>query len=152
SRLLLEAGVQQQGLATADLPARALLLLSPGGPGLPPYWTSAALLLVALVALAAPRRRVLIMSGWGVALLGLAFAVLMSRVDVTPAGGQPITPWPGPALAVAAAGLLLASAAGAESLGRAVSGRARSGRAALRSPRGLAAAVVGLAAASAPLL
>ncbi len=87
SALLLEAGVQQPGLATPNLPARAVLLLSPGGPGLPPYWVSAALVLVALVALAAPRRRVLIVSGWCVGLLGLAVAVAMSRTAVTPAGG-----------------------------------------------------------------
>ena len=110
SALLLEAGVQQPGLATPNLAARAVLLLSPGGPGLPPYWVSAALVLVALVALAAPRRRVLVVSGWCVALLGLAVAVAMSRTVVTPAGGAAMTPWPGTALAVAAAGLLLASA------------------------------------------
>ena len=40
SQLLLEAGLQQPGLAAADLPAKSLLLLSPGGPGLPPYWVS----------------------------------------------------------------------------------------------------------------
>jgi GT2 family glycosyltransferase len=152
SALLLEAGVQQPGLATPNLPARAVLLLSPGGPGLPPYWASAALVLVALVALAAPRRRVLIVSGWCVGLLGLAVAVAMSRTAVTPAGGAAMTPWPGPALAVAAAGLLLASAAGAESLGRALAGRGRKGLRALTGPRGLAAALLGLVAFSAPVL
>ncbi len=152
SALLLEAGVQQPGLATPDLAARALLLLSPGGPGLPPFWVSAALVLVALAALAAPQRRVLIMSGWCVALLGLAVAVAMSRTVVTPAGGQPVTPWPGPALAVAAAGLLLASAAAAESLGRALAGRGRKGLRMLTGSRGLAAALLGLAAFSAPVL
>ena len=35
AQLLLEVGVQQRGLASPDLPARSLLLLSPGGPGLP---------------------------------------------------------------------------------------------------------------------
>ena len=151
SALLLEAGVQQPGLATPNLPARAVLLLSPGGPGLPPYWVSAALVLVALVALAAPRRRVLIVSGWCVGLLGLAVAVAMSRTAVTPAGGAAMTPWPG-RLAVAAAGLLLASAAGADSLGRALAGRGRKGLRTLTGPRGLAAALLGLVAFSAPVL
>ena len=48
-------------------PARSLLLLSPGGPGLPPYWVSAALLLAGLAALLASRRRPLIVAGWLVA-------------------------------------------------------------------------------------
>ena len=40
STLLLEAGLQQPGLASAKLPARSVLLLSPGGPGLPPAWVT----------------------------------------------------------------------------------------------------------------
>ncbi|MGB6456990.1 MAG: glycosyltransferase family 2 protein, partial [Streptosporangiaceae bacterium] len=64
SGLLLEAGVKPSGLAIADLPARSLLLLSPGGPGLPPYWTSAALLVIGLGALATSRRLTLVTAGW----------------------------------------------------------------------------------------
>ena len=41
--LLLEVGVQQRGLASPGLPARSLLMLSPGGPGLPPVWVTAGL-------------------------------------------------------------------------------------------------------------
>ncbi len=48
-----EAGLQQPGLAQAGLPARSLLLLSPGGPGLPPYWVTGGLLLAALAAVLA---------------------------------------------------------------------------------------------------
>jgi len=151
SGLLLEAGVQQPGLTTPDLPARSLLLLSPGGPGLPPYWVSAALLLTALVALLAIRRRVVVVAGWTTALLGFVTAVAASRVVVTPAGGQQMTPWPGPALAVAAAGLILAGAVGAEGLGRRLPGR---GRKAARpsSARTTGVALLWLAAVSAPLL
>jgi GT2 family glycosyltransferase len=152
SGLLLEAGVQQPGLVTANLPARALLLLSPGGPGLPPYWVSAALVLVGLVALAAPRHRALVMAGWGTALLGLGTAVVMSRATVTPPGGQAVTAWPGPALAVAAAGLVLAAAAAADGLGRALGSRGRTGLRRFTGARGLPVAVLGLAAVSAPVL
>jgi hypothetical protein len=151
SSLLLEAGVQQPGLATARLPARSLLLLSPGGPGLPPYWVSAALVLTALAALFAARQRILIVSGWTVALLGLGTAVAASRMTVTPAGGQAMTPWPGPGLAVAAAGLLLAAAAGADGLRRTRPARGRQRRP-LEGLSGLAVAVLGLIAVSAPLL
>ena len=39
--VFLQAGQQVPGLASAHLSARSLLLLSPGGPGLPPYWVTA---------------------------------------------------------------------------------------------------------------
>ena len=152
SALLLEAGVQQAGLASPSLPARSVLLLSPGGPGLPPYWTSAALVLTGLVALLATRRRALVACGWIVALLGFATAIAVSRMTVTPAGGQPMTPWPGPALAVAAAGLLLASVAGADGVRRSLSARGRGGRRRLTGARGVSLAVLGLAAVSAPIM
>src|SRR5262249_46254612 len=125
SQLLVEAGLPQPGLAALKLPAKSLLLLSPGGPGLPPYWASAALVLTALAALLAARRLRLIVSGWIVALRGFAPALLASRVTVTQAGGQPVTPWPGVALAVAAAGLLLAAAAAADTLRRSQSADGR---------------------------
>ncbi|HEY2506719.1 MAG TPA: glycosyltransferase [Streptosporangiaceae bacterium] len=115
-RLLLEAGVQQPGLATPGLPAKSLLLLSPGGPGLPPYWVSAALVALGLAALATRGRRPLLVGGWCAALLGFAVAVLARSMTVTPPGGQPLIPWPGVPLAVAAAGLLLAGAAGGDRL------------------------------------
>ena len=114
--LLLEVGVKQPGLAIADLPAKSLLLLSPGGPGLPPYWTSAALLVIGLVALVTSRRLALVTAGWCVALLGFVAAMIASRVTVTQAGSQSVTPWPGVALAVAAAGVLLAGAAAFDDL------------------------------------
>jgi GT2 family glycosyltransferase len=114
SSFLLEAGIQRSGLATSSLPARSLLLLSPGGPGLPPYWASAALLALGLAALLTSRRMYLVACGWCVALLGFAAALGVSRTTVTPVGGQPVTAWPGIALAVAAAGLLLTAAAAAD--------------------------------------
>ncbi|MGH3276476.1 MAG: glycosyltransferase family 2 protein, partial [Streptosporangiaceae bacterium] len=75
--IALEVGVQVPGLASPDLPGSALLLLSPGGPGLPPAWVMAGLLLVALVPLVASRRRVPVMAGWVVALIGLLVAALV---------------------------------------------------------------------------
>ena len=51
SLLFLEAGNKVPGLATAALPARSLLLISPGGPGLPPFWVTGGLALAALAAL-----------------------------------------------------------------------------------------------------
>ena len=70
-------------------PARSLLLLSPGGPGLPPVWVTAGIAVAALAALLLSRRRALMMAGWGMALAGLLVAVAVSRVVVTPASGGP---------------------------------------------------------------
>ena len=152
SLLLLEAGLARPGLAAATLPARSLLLLSPGGPGLPPFWASAALVLAGLAALLASGRRKLVAAGWTVALLGFAAALLASRTTVTQPGGQQVVAWPGIALAVAAAGLLLAAAAGADGLGRALSSGGRSGVRRVASARGFPAAILALVACTAPVL
>ena len=111
SLLLLEAGLQQPGLASRNLPASSLLLLSPGGPGTPPAWVAAGLLLAALAALLLRRRGFAVAAAWGVALAGLLTAIAVSRFLVSPLGGGPVLPaWPGAALIVAALGLLLAVA------------------------------------------
>ncbi len=145
--LFLEAGQKIPGLATADLPARSLLLLSPGGPGLPPFWVTGGLLLAALAALTLTARRLLVLAGWCVALLGLLISVAVSRILVTPDGvTTPVAAWPGISLAVAAAGLLLAVVVAADTLPGALS----SGQ--WRRPRGLVALLLAAAAASAPLL
>lgn len=115
SAFLSEAGLSPPGLTTHGLTPAALLALSPGGPGVPPYWVTAGFAL-ALVALALPARRPAVLAGgWAVAVTGLLAAVLLSRVTVTPpAGGQPAEGWPGVATALAGLGLLLASAPAAE--------------------------------------
>jgi GT2 family glycosyltransferase len=121
STLLLEAGLQQPGLAIRDLPARSLMLLSPGGPGLPPIWVTAGIVFAALAALLLSRRRALMLAGWGVALSGLLAAVAVSRVMVTPGSGEPtVAAWPGVALLIAALGLLLAGATAGDAIPRLV--------------------------------
>jgi hypothetical protein len=113
--LLLEAGIQAPGLATPGLPARSLLMLSPGGPGVPAYWVTGGILIAALVALVAGRNRRVILAGWGAALAGLAAAVAVSRAVVAAPGATVRLPaWPGSALAVAAVGLLAAALAAAD--------------------------------------
>ncbi len=145
--LFLEAGQKVPGLATAGLPARSLLLLSPGGPGLPPFWVTGGLALAALAALLLTARRSLVLAGWAVALLGLLIAMAASRVLITPDGAfRPVAAWPGIALAVAAAGLLLAVVVAADVL----PGQLGEGR--WRRPAGLGILVLVVAAASAPLL
>jgi hypothetical protein len=113
--LLLEAGIQAPGLATPGLPARSLVLLSPGGPGVPAYWVTGGILVAALAALLAGRSRRVILAGWGAALVGLAAAVAVSRAVVAAPGATVRLPaWPGPALAVAAIGLLVAALSAAD--------------------------------------
>jgi len=130
STLLLEAGLQRPGLADHDLAARSLMLLSPGGPGLPPVWVTAGIALAALAALLLSRRRVLMMAGWGIALSGLVIAIAVSRAVITPGdGGAAVSAWPGVALLIAAVGLILAGVTAGEALPRPATGRARPARA-----------------------
>jgi GT2 family glycosyltransferase len=145
--VFLQAGQQVPGLASAHLAARSLLLLSPGGPGLPPYWVTAGVALAALAALLLTGRRTLVAVGWCVALLGLLISVVVSRVLVTPDGGGPaVAAWPGISLAVAAAGLLLAATVAAGTLPAHLAG----GK--WHSARGLGVGLLALVACSAPLL
>ncbi|MGH3394130.1 MAG: glycosyltransferase family 2 protein, partial [Streptosporangiaceae bacterium] len=151
SGLLLEAGVPQPGLASPHLATRSLMLLSPGGPGLPPFWVTAGLILVALVALLASRRRRLVLSGWTVAVVGLLVAIPASRLSVRPAvSGPAVTSWPGAALAITAAGLLLAAAAGGDGLRTAVSS-GRTGARRITGGRGVAIAALAVIGCSAPV-
>ena len=147
SLLFLEAGNKVPGLATAALPARSLLLLSPGGPGLPPFWVTGGLALAALAALLLTARRFLVMAGWSVALLGLLVSVAVSRMLLTTDdASKRVTGWPGISLAIAAAGLVLAAVVAADALPGQLSG----GR--WRRPAGLGVLILAAAACSAPLL
>jgi GT2 family glycosyltransferase len=155
SAFLLEAGVPRPGLASAGLRPSSVLLLSPGGPGLPPAWVTVGLVLPAFCALLARRRLALVYAGWGIALSGLAITLVVSRIRVTPPqGGTAVGVWPGIATAIAATGLLLAATPLIEAAA-AIAGRTGDPTAS-RLPRASGrrlAALVGLAvAASAPVL
>ena len=147
--LFLEAGVARPGLATPGLAARSLLLLSPGGPGLPPYWVTAGVALVAAaaLALASGRRVPLVLAGWVVAATGLIIAALVSHVTITHAGSaDAVSAWPGPALAVAGAGLLLTVVAASDRIAGGLRGDG------WRGVSGLAVLGLGAVACSAPVL
>ena len=147
SLLFLEAGNKVPGLATAALPARSLLLLSPGGPGLPPFWVTGGLALAALGALLLTARRSLVMAGWSVALLSLMVSIAVSRMLLTTDdASKRVVAWPGISLAIAAAGLVLAAVVAADALPAQLSG----GR--WRRPAGLGVLLLVVAACSAPLL
>ena len=155
SAFFLEAGIERPGLAAVVLRPESVLLLGPGGPGLPPAWVTAGLLLPAFGALLARRRLPLVYAGWAIALGGLVAALVVSRVLVRPPGGTAVSAWPGVATAVAAVGLLLAAAplieAAAAALGRA--GDVRAPARPVRQHGQRLAVLAGLAvAASAPVL
>jgi GT2 family glycosyltransferase len=147
ARIFLEAGLARPGLASAGLAPRSLLLLSPGGPGLPPYWVTAGLVLAATIAVVVSGRRRMVLAGWAVGVTGLITAAAVSRVAITEAGSTAaVRAWPGPALAIAGAGLLLAVVAAGDE----VPGLLRAGR--WRGPAGLAVIALGVVACSAPAL
>ena len=142
SAFFAEAGLVRPGLAAAALRPGSLVLLSPGGPGLPPAWVTAGLVLPAFVALLVRRRTALVYAGWGVALGGLVLALVVSRARITPPqGGVAVSAWPGLAMAIAAAGLLLAATPLIETIGRALGGEAGRGWRFLASVAALAAVV-----------
>jgi GT2 family glycosyltransferase len=91
-------------VADRGVPAWHLLLLSPGGPGLPAVALTAGLLLGGLAGTVRLAYRGLALACWGAALVGLASAVLLARVQV---GGLPV--WPGPALQLTALAVLTAA-------------------------------------------
>jgi GT2 family glycosyltransferase len=123
--LIAEAGLSATGLTTAGLGPSQLLALSPGGPGLPPVWVTVGFGLAVLAALLPHRRRDLTVAGWIVALVGFLAAVVVRSISLTPAdGGQAVAGWPGFALALAALGLLLATAPAAQWLAEIVTSAA----------------------------
>jgi GT2 family glycosyltransferase len=147
ARIFLEAGLARPGLASAGLAPRSLLLLSPGGPGLPPFWVTGGLAVAATVAVIASGRRGLVLAGWAVGVTGLITAAAVSRIAISQAGATaPVRAWPGPALAIAGAGLLLAVVAAGDQVPRLL----RAGQ--WRTPAGLAVLALGVVACSAPVL
>jgi GT2 family glycosyltransferase len=90
--------------AEADLDAWRLLLLSPGGPGVPAALVGLGLLLAALGGLLRERFRGLAVAAWLVGLVGLVAAGVLARVEV---GGHAV--WPGIALQLTGLALVVAA-------------------------------------------
>jgi hypothetical protein len=134
-------------LADPSLPSWHLLLLSPGGAGVPPLWVTAGLLVAGLAGLLRVTRRRTARAGWAIALLGLLGALVLARTtaSVPGEGGGPLPVWPGVPLQAAAAGLLLAALVAGDGLRERLAGVDFGWRQ-------LTAAVVAAAAAGVPLL
>ncbi|MFJ2193431.1 glycosyltransferase [Kitasatospora sp. NPDC087861] len=119
--LLLEAGLP--GLHGTGASAVGLLLVNPGGAGVPPVWLSAGVVLAALAALLRADRRRAVLAAWGAAGASLVFAVAVAGTSVTPASGGPMVPaWAGPASLIAGIALLAAAAIGADGANARVAG------------------------------
>lgn len=119
--LLLEAGLP--GLHGTGASAAGLLLVNPGGAGVPPIWLSAGVVLSALAALLRADRRRAVLAAWGAAGAGLVFSVVVAGASVTPASGGPAVPaWAGPATLIAGIALLAAAAIGADGANARVAG------------------------------
>ena len=115
SLLLLEAGLPGPGLTDDRLAAPAVFLLHPGGPGMYPLLLTIGVLLAALAGLLRRDRRRLVLAGWSAAVVGLAAALVQTRVSVgSPTLEATVPAWSGPVLLVAGAGLVVAAAIGAE--------------------------------------
>jgi hypothetical protein len=121
-----------------------LLLLHPGGPGQPPWWTWAPLVLAGVVATAYSRRGAATRLGMASFLIGVGAAVAVSRAaGVAAAPGS--RHWTGGLLLVAATGLLVAVVTAAEETPRAL----RTAAFGWRQP---AAAVIGVALVAASVV
>ncbi|MER8188242.1 glycosyltransferase [Kitasatospora sp. NPDC094015] len=143
SRLLLEAGVA--GFNGPSATSVGLVLVNPGGAGVPPVWLSVGVVLAALAALLRADRRRAVLAAWGAAGAGLVFSVAVAGTAVTPASGGPAAAaWAGPATLLTGVALLAAAAIGADGANARVSGIAFGWRQPL-------AAVVVLSAVLAPL-
>ncbi|GAA2158320.1 glycosyltransferase [Kitasatospora kazusensis] len=121
SRLLLEAGLP--GFSGSGASSLGLLLVNPGGSGVPPVWLSAGVVLAALAALLRADRRRAVLAAWGAAGAGLLFSVAVAGTGVTPAsGGAAVAAWAGPATLLAGVALLAAAAIGADGANARVAG------------------------------
>jgi GT2 family glycosyltransferase len=105
-------------LTDVDVPgAPSLLLVDPGGPGTPPAWVMAGLVIAALLAVLRPATRPAVLTAWGVALVAFALALVSTRVPLTPPGSEEaVVAWAGLATAIMGAALILAAALAADGL------------------------------------
>lgn len=126
--LFTEAGLSDPALTTVDLPSYVLALGNPGGPGAAPFWLLGVLVVVGLAGLLRRDRTVGVGSAWAVVVLGLAVGLVQTRLQVSVDWLGDIAAWPGLAAVMVAAGLIAASALGADGAGAVFSERSFSWR------------------------
>lgn len=117
-RFLTGLGRVAPGLQDPRLTPLDLVLAHPGGPGMPPMWVEAAVLVGALVGLARGQPGAA-RAGWTAIAIGVGGGIFVSRTHVTVPpglGAGEVAGWPGIATGFVAAGLALAAAAGLRGL------------------------------------
>lgn len=116
--LVTEAGLTGQGgeLSDPSLPSWAPVLLAPGGPGSVEAGVLAGLVVLAVAALLVSGSRA-VRGAWMLLLAAVGAGIVTSRVTVgTPEGEALAAGWPGPAVVLAGAGAVLATAVAAPTL------------------------------------
>jgi hypothetical protein len=109
--LALGIGQPHAGLQASRLQPIDVLLLRPGGPGMPPVWMDAVVVLAALAGLLQLTRPGPARLGWLIALDALVGGVVVARTHAqVPGSNQELAGWPGIATALAGAGLLMSVA------------------------------------------
>ena len=113
SLLLLESGVP---LASDDQPPWQVLLLNPGGLTVVPLFLGAGLVLAGVAAVIRVSQLRAVRSALAVAAAGLAWALVLDAITVTPEfSALPVAPWAGTSLVLAAGGLITAAVLAARS-------------------------------------
>jgi hypothetical protein len=108
---VLGIGQSRAGLQAPRLHPIDILLLHPGGPGMPPTWLDAVVVVAALAGLLQLTRPGPAWFGWLLALDGLIVGVLVARANLRVPGAAASLPgWPGMATALIGAGLLMSVA------------------------------------------
>jgi MYXO-CTERM domain-containing protein len=112
--LIAGSGLSETFAARQPLGAADLLLMHPGGPAQPPVWVFAPFVLAAIVALCRRRGAALAVVGFAVFAVGVAGALVESRLTGAAASDPAVRYWAGVPLAVAALGALCAALVAAD--------------------------------------
>jgi GT2 family glycosyltransferase len=101
-----------------DVPnAASIFLLDPGGPGTPPPWVMAGIVIAALAAILRPATRRAVLTSWGVALAAFALVLVAMRLPLQPPASEELAmPWAGLATAIMGGALVLAAALASDGL------------------------------------
>ncbi len=121
--LLSDIGTVDPALVDPSAGPVSLAMLNPGGPGAGLAFIGAGLLVAALLAVLRPQRRAGILTAWGVALAAYALALVLASLSVTiPSAPDPVRLWPGMAVALFGAALIVVVALAGDGLRASMAG------------------------------
>ena len=118
-----EFGAFDPALVEPSAGAVQLAFLDPGGPGVSLTFIGAGLVVAAMLAILRPHRRAAIVTAWGAALAAYLLALILSGIQVTiPSVPDPVRLWPGMAVALLGAALIVAVAIAGDGLRASMAG------------------------------